>query len=91
MGKGDRQASVEEYLVVDRAVGRQAKEALRVERKEYGWNNLREQERRKVALVNPIDQRYYSLESFVVVVVDVVEIERQSWCGREYEWEWEFD
>lgn len=89
MGKGDRQASVEEYLVVDRADGRQAKEALRVERKEYGWNNLREQERRKVALENPSDQQYYSLESFVVV--DVVEIERQSWCGREYEWEWEFD
>lgn len=88
MGKGDRQASGEEYLVVDRADGRQAKEALRVERKEYGWNNLREQERRKVALVNPSDQQYYSLESFVV---DVVEIERQSWCGREYEWEWEFD
>jgi hypothetical protein len=89
MGKGDRQASGEEYLVVDRADGRQAKEALRVERKEYGWNSLREQERRKVALVNPSDQRYYSLES--LVVVDVVEIERQSWYGREYEWEWEFD
>jgi len=73
MGKGDRQASGEEYLVVDRADGRQAKETLRVERKEYGWNNLREQERRKAALENPSDQQYYSLESFVVV--DVVEIE----------------
>jgi hypothetical protein len=33
--------------------------------------------------VNPSDQQYYPLESFVVVV-GVVESERQSWCGREY-------
>lgn len=75
---------MEEGIVV--ALGdqccRQAKGVLRAEQKEYGLDNLRELEMRKVAWVSPDDQQYSSLKFFVVVVD--VGLARQSWCGREY-------